>query len=91
MFLFARPSLPILCAMLTLTATLLEPVAWADPGDYQPYSAAASGGQVSAPLFVVLAYSAIWLVLLGFVATVWLRQRRLEAELPELRRTLERR
>ena len=40
--------------------------------------------QVSAPLFVVLAYSAIWLAVLAFVISVWVRQRRVEQELAQL-------
>ena len=40
--------------------------------------------QVSAPLFVVLAYSAIWLAVLAFVVSIWRRQRRVEQELQTL-------
>ena len=39
--------------------------------DYKPFTPGAEDtGQVSAPLFVVLAYSLIWVVLLLFVASV---------------------
>jgi len=60
--------------------------AWASrTEDYQPYQGAE---QVSAPLLVVIAYSAIWLVLLGFVASVWRRQRQVQADLAQLERQL---
>lgn len=52
-------------------------------GGFQPWSPPEKE-QVSAPLFVVLAYSAIWLAVLAFVLSVWLRQRRLEQELAQL-------
>lgn len=57
--------------------------------DYVPYDAGAKADQVSAPLFVVIAYSLIWIALIGFVVSVWRRQRRLEHELDLLRRQLE--
>ena len=57
-------------------------------GGYQPYVPAAGAHEVSAPLFVVLAYSAIWLVLLSFIISVWRRQRKVEAELESLRQQL---
>jgi CcmD family protein len=57
-------------------------------GDYQPY-VPGSAEQVSAPLFVVLAYSVIWIVVLLYVLSVWLRQRRVAAELTQVRRELE--
>jgi CcmD family protein len=72
---------------LLLVLSLLLPPALA-AADYQPYTPPESG-EVPAPLYVVLAYSAIWLVLLVFVASVWLRQRRVELELKGLQRQLE--
>jgi CcmD family protein len=60
--------------------------AWAAPvGDYQPYTPPAGSGQISAPLFVVIAYSCIWLVLLLFVVAVWRKQRKVEEEIDDLR------
>jgi len=52
-------------------------------GGFQPWKPPAKE-QVSAPLFVVLAYSAIWLAVLAFVVSVWVRQRRVEQELAQL-------
>jgi CcmD family protein len=74
--------------LLLVFSLLLPTLALAAPAsDYQPY-VPPEGGEVPAPLFVVLAYSAIWLVLLVFVASVWLRQRHVELELKELQRQL---
>jgi CcmD family protein len=62
---------------------------WADdPRGYQPYVATSATDPISAPLFVVLAYSAIWLVLLLFVLSVWRRQQRVEAEMEQLKKKL---
>jgi len=75
--------------MLSMIVTLFcSGLAAADP-DYQPYAPAPAAEQVSAPLFVVVAYSLIWLVLLGFVVSVWLRQRSIGLELEQLRRQLD--
>jgi len=79
-------------ARLTLLLTLLLTPGLAlaaKAEDYQPYTTGAETGQVSAPLFVIIAYSLIWLVLIGFVVSVWRRQRRVEEELDLLRRQLE--
>jgi CcmD family protein len=76
--------------VLSVIATLWGRQAWAAPsGDYQPYQPPAAAESVSAPLYVVLAYSAIWLVLLLFVASVWRRQRRVEVEIEQMRHQLE--
>jgi CcmD family protein len=76
---------------LLLGALLVtEGVSWgASPqgGDYQPY-VAPQAEILSTPLFVLIAYSAIWIVLLIFVGSVWRRQRRVEAELELLRQRL---
>jgi CcmD family protein len=65
-----------------------HPARAAAGGDYQPYSPGDAAEQVSAPLFVVLAYSAIWIVLLLFVVSLWRRQRRVETEMEQLRQQL---
>jgi CcmD family protein len=59
----------------------------AEDGGYQPYSPSGAE-EVSAPLHVVIAYSAIWVVLVGFVLSVFRRQRRVELEIERLRREL---
>lgn len=64
--------------------------AWAGP-EYEPYRPSSGEAEVSAPLHVVLSYGIIWLVVLLFVASVWHRQRKLQAELAELRSEIERR
>ena len=78
-----------LATTLLLTLFVLFPrLAHAAGGDdYQPYQPSAE--TISAPLFVVVAYSAIWLVILLFVLSVFLRQRRVSAELAQMRRQLE--
>ncbi len=74
--------------LLLAVMVLVAPVAaLAAPGDYQPYTPP-EGGQVSAPLFVLIAYAAIWIVLLGFLASVWRRQRRVEEELAAIEKRL---
>lgn len=77
---------------LSVTLVLWITGRWATAateGDYRPYTSASTAEQVSAPLFVVIAYSAIWLLVLLFVMSVWLRQRRVEAELAQVRQQLE--
>ena len=59
------------------------PAKKAPAGGYKPWTPP-NKEQVSAPLFVVLAYSAIWLAVLAFVFSVWTRQRRVERELAQL-------
>jgi heme exporter protein CcmD len=56
-------------------------------GDYKPY-VPPEAGTVSAPLFVLIAYAAIWLVLMIFLVSVWHRQRRVTEELHELEKRL---
>jgi len=70
----------IITALVGFLMVIVSPAA---AQDFQPYTGSSTdaAAQVSAPLFVVLAYSAIWLVLLFFVASIWRRQRRVEAEL----------
>lgn len=48
---------------------------------YRPYVPQAAGADWTVPLFVIFAYSAIWLVVLIFVWSIWQRQRRLEQTL----------
>jgi CcmD family protein len=77
----------LLRTCLLLVIALAARAAAASPADYQPYVPPAAA-EVSAPLYVVIAYSAIWLVLLLFVASVWRRQRRVEEEIAGLRQLL---
>ena len=82
----------MLARTVTLLLTLpllLAPSAALAAEDYVPYNAEAGAGQVSAPLFVIIAYSLIWIAVIGFVVSVWRRQRRLEHELDLLRQQLE--
>lgn len=74
---------------MSLALLLLQPLlALAEPSaDYKPY-VPPEAGAVSAPLFVLIAYAAIWLVLMIFLVSVWHRQRRVSEELRELRRRL---
>jgi CcmD family protein len=74
--------------LLTLPLVVASRAALA-ADDYVPYNAGAGAEQVSAPLFVVIAYSVIWIALVGFVVSVWRRQRQLERELEILRQQLE--
>jgi heme exporter protein CcmD len=55
---------------------------------YERYAPPQAAASVSAPLYVVLAYSLIWLVLVAFVASVWRRQRQVEQELRQLEQRL---
>jgi hypothetical protein len=83
--------LRLVCCTTTLIAAWLATgvAARAETGgDFRPYVPPAAE-QVSAPLLVLLAYAALWLVLLLFVASIWRRQQRLEAELAELLRRAE--
>jgi CcmD family protein len=58
--------------------------------DFQPFTPGESGtAQVSAPLYVLLAYSIIWLVLLGYVASLHKRHKDVERELRDLKQELE--
>jgi heme exporter protein CcmD len=75
---------------MSLTLLLLWPLLGAATGDgFKPYVAPSEAGAISAPLFVLIAYAAIWVVLLIFLGSVWRRQRRVEEELHELQRRLE--
>jgi CcmD family protein len=56
--------------------------------DYQPYSAATSSSGPSEMLFVLIAYFAIWFIVLLFVISIWRRQLRVESELEQLQRQL---
>lgn len=56
--------------------------------DYADYDPATAVPEVSAPLFVVLAYSAIWLCVVGYAVMIWRRQRRIDEQLAELRQRL---
>lgn len=74
--------------LVALAALLLHVRAWATEAGYQPYQPGSEHAAVSAPLFVVIAYSAIWLVVTGFVVMVWRKQREVERELERLSREL---
>ena len=74
-------------SLLLLLAPLISPAPFAG-GDYKPYVPPAAS-DVPAPLFVIVAYSAIWLVLLIFLVSVWVRQRRVDEELRALQRRFE--
>jgi len=69
-----------------LLALVAATAAWAD--DYVDYDPSTARPEVSAPLFVVLAYSAIWLCVVGFAVLIWRRQRRIDDQLAELERRL---
>jgi CcmD family protein len=71
---------------MSLIVTLLALAAPA--GDYKPYVPPAPS-ETSTPLFVIIAYSAIWLVLMFFVVSIWMRQRRVDEEIRALQRRLE--
>ena len=73
-------------SLLLLLAPLLS-LAAAGGGDYKPYVPPAAG-EGSTPLFVIIAYSAIWLVLMLFLVSVWWRQRRVDEEIRALQRRL---
>jgi uncharacterized protein HemY len=79
----------LLKLLFLLAAALLATPAYAAPGGdgYTPYVPTTE--QVSAPLFVIVAYSIIWLTLLLFVVSLWVRQRRVAVDIEQLRRQLE--
>ncbi|MBK8481370.1 MAG: hypothetical protein IPL40_09385 [Proteobacteria bacterium] len=79
---FARCS-----AWVAALLTLIDAAA-AFAEDYADYDPATAVPEVSAPLFVVLAYSAIWLCVVGFCVMIWRRQRRIELQLAELQQSL---
>ncbi len=73
---------------MPLIALIHLPYSWAaSSADYEPYIPPTNPTE-SASLFVILAYSTIWLVLLFFVLTVWRRQKKVEAELRALHERL---
>ena len=78
--------------ILAMLATLLAAAAasaqeWQDA---QLGHVAADKGYESTDL-VTTAYAFIWLMVLGFIASVWRRGTRVEREIDDLRRTIERR
>ena len=84
----ARPARPLSPTLFLWALLVLWPaVAAATEGGYQPYRPE-SVETVSAPLLVVIAYSAILAVLLGFVALLFSRQRRMAREIEEIERKL---
>jgi len=57
--------------------------------DFEPFTpGGAETAQVSVPLYVTLAYSIIWLVLLVWVASVFMRQKAVQQELADLKQEL---
>jgi CcmD family protein len=73
-------------ALLAGAATLLAPaLVRAGSVSYKPYRPE-TAETVSAPLLVVVAYSAIFVVLLFYVVLLFARQRRAEREIEELER-----
>jgi CcmD family protein len=70
-------------------ALAFAPVARAAEGGFKPYRPE-SAETVSAPVLVVLAYSAIFVVLVVFVISLFARQRRAEREIAELEGRLKR-
>jgi len=76
---------PVVAALVTLAAG-----GAALAGEYEPYTGAGGKQQVSASLFVVLAYSAIWLAVLVFVVMLWRRLGQVREELHRLEERLRR-
>lgn len=70
----------LLLPLLTATAAFAD-----DYVDYDPQSATPN---VSAPLFVIISYSAIWLLLVAFAIGLWRHQRKLSTQIDELNRRL---
>ncbi len=72
----------IITFVISLWVLLACSQAWAGPkSEYEPYVAPDRAGDPNVSLFVLLAYSSIWLVVLLFVLSVWRRQRQVEAEM----------
>lgn len=66
-----------LCAALLLLDTRTAAAAEV----YEAYAGGDAAQQISAPLFVVLAYSAIWLAVLGYLVLLWRRAGQVREEL----------
>lgn len=69
-------------------AALWLPGALASADEYKDFDPSKATPTVSAPLFVVITYSAIWIVALLFVVLLWRRQRRVQEELEDVQRRL---
>ena len=76
----------MVCFAVISLADLVNPVAHAD--EWQEYDPQSAVGAVDIPLFVILAYSAVWLVTLAFVVATWRRQARVHAQMNELQQRL---
>ncbi|MBW2734168.1 MAG: CcmD family protein [Deltaproteobacteria bacterium] len=76
--------------LLSLSALLgvLAPTALALADDYVDYNPAQASPSLSAPLFVIIAYSTIWIAVVGFTLMLWGRQRRINEELDDAQRRL---
>lgn len=82
----------LLLKLCTALVGLLLPLsaAFAEEGaaSYEPYQAGQGAQGVSAPLYVLIAYSVIWLAVLLFVVSVWRRQQELQEEMRRLEEQL---
>jgi hypothetical protein len=72
---------------LVFSLTAFATSALAD--DYVDFDPSKQTPSVSAPLYVVLAYSAIWLAVIGFAVMIWRRQRTVDEEIVGARQRLE--
>ena len=83
-----RPVLPFLSAFLfPWLASATGNGEWQD-ADLRPMMG--SGEQFQSTALVTVAYAFIWVMVTGFVVTVWLRSRRLGRELADLERRIAR-
>ena len=57
--------------------------------EYTAYDPSTAQSQVSAPLYVIIAYAVIWLLILYFAVVLWRRQQRIDLELQTARSQLE--
>lgn len=73
---------------LLVLAALWAPAATALADDYVDFDPSKATPTINTPLFVILAYSAIWIAAVGFTVILWRRQRRISEELDDARRRL---
>ncbi|MCK5799267.1 MAG: CcmD family protein [Deltaproteobacteria bacterium] len=81
----------IVSALATLIVTFLvaAPALAAATDEFVDFDPAKATKSVSAPLFVVIAYAAIWLVVVFFAVIIFQKQRSIRAELDEAQARLE--
>jgi len=91
-----RMLITLAIACFPLSAAFADPAPQAKPpgeqweaADLRPMQG--KGETFASTTLVTAAYGFIWVAVLGFVASVWLRGRRVERELGELRAAIERR